>query len=52
MKRIHKIIFQLSLTVFSALALISCGDGDTIPKPKAYLRLDYPVENYVTYEGV
>lgn len=52
MKRIHKIIFQLSVTVFSAITLISCGEGDTVPKPKAYLRLDYPVENYVNYEGI
>ena len=29
---------------------VSCG-GDTLPKPKAYLRLDYPMGKYVPLEG-
>lgn len=34
----------------SGLFVASCG-GDTLPKPKGYLRLDYPEANYVRYDG-
>ncbi len=39
---------------FAAIAIImltaSCG-GDTVPKPQAFLRLDYPMGTYVPYDG-
>ncbi|MCO6147233.1 gliding motility lipoprotein GldD [Flavobacterium sp. NRK1] len=36
--------------LISVLALsVSCG-GDTLPKPKAYLRLDYPMGKYVPFD--
>lgn len=31
-------------------AAVSCGD-DAVPKPKAYLRLDYPLAEYSQYSG-
>lgn len=48
---IHK-IKQLAgygiMTIVAVLAT-SCG-GDTLPKPKAYLRLDYPMGKYLPLE--
>lgn len=32
------------------IAAMSCG-GDTVPKPKSYLRLDYPMGKYKAYDG-
>lgn len=42
-----KILF---LNLFISLFFASCGD-DTIPKPKAQLRLDYPNSTYGKLEG-
>lgn len=33
-------------TLFTA-----CGEQEVLPKPKAFLRLDYPIEDHVVYEG-
>lgn len=43
------------LAGFAAIAFVfgltvSCG-GDTLPKPKAYLRLDYPMGKYLAIPG-
>ncbi len=38
-------ILQLWAFLILVLAVVSCGD-DSIPKPKAYLRLDYPEAKY------
>ena len=35
--------------LFGAIA-VSCGE-DAVPKPKAYLRLDYPEATYKLYDG-
>lgn len=42
----------VTVTVLAATGLFaaSCG-GDTVPKPKGYLRLDYPEAQYVRYDG-
>ncbi|PQV51677.1 protein involved in gliding motility GldD [Jejuia pallidilutea] len=40
--------FKLSILV--VLVLLSCGGEDYVPKPKAYLRLDYPKATYKTQE--
>lgn len=37
--------YFLLLVVFSAF-FISCGCGDYTPKPKAYMRLEYPIPDY------
>lgn len=47
---IAKRILLATLTIFLSVSAVSCGE-DPVPKPKAYLRLDYPVEDYVVYEG-
>ena len=44
LKRISKYLLYSLLTI-GALNLVSCGD-DPIPKPKAFLRLDYPAPKY------
>lgn len=38
-------IFKLAGCLALAVVAASCGD-ETVPKPKAYLRLDYPVGEY------
>lgn len=38
--------FKAVLIFIFTLTLSSCGDEDYIPKPKAYLRLDYPKTSY------
>lgn len=48
MNKLKNIILPVSLLTFSAL-LTSCGD-DVLPKPKAFLRLDYPEARYVLYD--
>ncbi|AXG74102.1 gliding motility lipoprotein GldD [Flavobacterium arcticum] len=51
MKSIKKIAAIAITATFCAL-FTSCGDSEAImPKPKAFLRLDYPIEDYVVYEG-
>lgn len=42
-----------SLLILASFALVSCGQ-DPIPKPHAYLRLDYPQANYTqeSFEGI
>lgn len=47
-----KIIKKIALTTIALFIsmLISCG-GDTTPKPQGYLRLDYPVAQYVYYNS-
>lgn len=37
---------KLSVLVVLVLGLASCGDEDYVPKPKAFLRLDYPKATY------
>lgn len=37
--------YNLYLVVFILALCVSCGD-DVVPKPKAYLRLDYPKPDY------
>ncbi len=49
MRIIKKLTLGAVTAVFFTL-LTSCGD-EAVPKPKAYLRLDYPIEDYVIYEG-
>ncbi|NMH27031.1 gliding motility lipoprotein GldD [Flavobacterium sp. SE-s28] len=34
-----------------ALSVSGCGNGDVLPKPSSYLRLDYPVARYVDFES-
>lgn len=42
-------IFQNSILLLGLVALISC-DGDYTPKPKAYLRLEYPKPVYERFK--
>lgn len=37
---------RLMLFVFSTLMLVSCHNGDYVPKPYAYLRIDLPEADY------
>ncbi len=39
---------QLGIFITLVLILVSCGDEDYVPKPKAYLRLDFPEATYTT----
>lgn len=48
MSRIKR-IFGAVLS-FSAIALTASCGGDTLPKPKAYLRLDYNEAKYVLFD--
>lgn len=38
--------FKISCLIAFVLILVSCGDEDSVPKPKAFLRLDYPKAIY------
>lgn len=49
MKTLNRITVFGILLVFAA-SLISCGE-ETVPKPGAYLRLDYPLGTNVSYSG-
>ena len=40
----------LGAAFFLSISAVSCGD-ETVPKPKAYLRLDYPEATYKLYDG-
>ena len=42
MKRLALFIAFITLSI----NFFSCGEEETLPKPKAYLRLDYPSPNY------
>lgn len=44
-KPIFKFLLKSSF-ILGVIILVSCGDN-TVPKPKAYLRLEYPEANYV-----
>lgn len=37
-------------SILLVLVLVSCGSEDYVPKPKAYLRLDYPKATYKKQE--
>lgn len=37
--------FNKNILLFFLFTILSCGD-ETLPKPNAYLRLDYPTPNY------
>lgn len=37
---------SISLLLIISLLFISCSSDDVLPKPKAYLRLDYPEASY------
>ena len=39
---------QLIIILLTFVTLTSCG-SDPIPKPKGYLRLEYPQADYKTY---
>ncbi|NDI99484.1 gliding motility lipoprotein GldD [Flavobacterium sp. LaA7.5] len=45
-----KILTAIAVATTFCILLTSCND-EAVPKPKAYLRLDYPIEDYVVYEG-
>ena len=45
-----KKLLGLGAVMVTGTAMVSCG-GDTVPKPEAYLRLDYPMGKYVPYNG-
>lgn len=49
MKRISTIT-GLTLAILFGLAVTGCGE-ETVPKPKAYLALEYPEATYKLYEG-
>lgn len=49
MKNIKTLHAALLLFLLGILT-ISCGD-EAVPKPQAYLRLDYPMGKYVPYTG-
>ncbi|AWH84742.1 gliding motility lipoprotein GldD [Flavobacterium album] len=49
MKSIKKVIAAGMLSAIAVLA-ISCKE-DTVPKPQAYLRLEYPMGKYIPYDG-
>jgi gliding motility-associated lipoprotein GldD len=48
MKQIKNIVLLLLLPAL-LLMITGCG-GETIPKPKAYLRLDYPMGKYIPFD--
>lgn len=41
---------RIILSILLVLVLVSCGGEDYVPKPKAYLRLDYPKATYKKQE--
>ncbi|WP_338732589.1 gliding motility lipoprotein GldD [Mangrovimonas cancribranchiae] len=41
---------RLPISILTMFILLSCGE-DPLPKPKAYLRLDYPKPEYKTYKS-
>jgi gliding motility-associated lipoprotein GldD len=45
---IVKRLTGIAAAIAFAFAAAGCGD-ETVPKPKAYLRLDYPLGKYVLY---
>ena len=49
MKRIHKIL-KAGLLLLTGLAFTGCKD-DAVPKPKAFLRLEYPTGAYTRYDA-
>lgn len=49
MKTIKQLV-GFGILLFAGVLIVSCG-GDTLPKPKAYLRLDYPMGKYLPLEG-
>jgi gliding motility-associated lipoprotein GldD len=49
MKAIQKFM-GLGIAALFGVLVTSCGD-ETVPKPKAYLRLDYPEATYKLYDG-
>jgi gliding motility-associated lipoprotein GldD len=44
-----KQLVGFALTISIAILASGCG-GDALPKPKAYLRLDYPMGKYIALE--
>lgn len=48
--KIIRSIAAYSLGALLCMASVACGD-DPVPKPKAYLRLDYPEAEYTLYNG-
>jgi gliding motility-associated lipoprotein GldD len=48
MKTIRQLV-GFTILFFAGILIVSCG-GDTLPKPKAYLRLDYPMGKYLPLE--
>jgi gliding motility-associated lipoprotein GldD len=45
-----KVVSCFALAAFFCLAAASCG-GDPVPKPKGFLRLDYPEAQYRNFYG-
>jgi len=52
-KNKHKILLNLSLifVIIVSLSLASCDDSDAIPKPKAFLNLNYTDPTYTTIDS-
>ncbi|NTW33979.1 MAG: gliding motility lipoprotein GldD [Bacteroidetes bacterium] len=45
-------ILKYLYAAFLLVSLVSCGDRDTMPKPKGYFRIDLPVKKYVMFDSV
>lgn len=45
-----KKLLGLGAVALAGTVITSCG-GDPVPKPEAYLRLDYPMGKYIAYNG-
>ena len=49
----HMMVKRINITLWVLLLLlgISC-DGDYIPKPRGYFRIDFPEKKYVSYDSI
>lgn len=47
----NTILYFLIMAIVPALVLISCEEELPIPKPKGYLRLDFPAKAYENYQS-
>jgi gliding motility-associated lipoprotein GldD len=43
---------QIALLFLLLLLFYACGDGDYVPKPRGYFRIDFPEKNYRIYDSI
>ncbi|HBK71277.1 MAG TPA: gliding motility lipoprotein GldD [Flavobacteriaceae bacterium] len=47
----NKITLKILFVIFISLPISSCGDSETLPKPKAFLNLTYSDATYITTDS-